>query len=474
MDAPLYNHLIQYNKAMTSFHMPGHKFGKKLEMDQISLLDLDLTEVPGLDNLYDANGIIMQAQKKMAQQYKAKETIFLTNGSTTGIIASMMAVCRPGESLIIARNSHHSVWNGLILGGIHPIYVNPRYDTSHHILGGVCIKELEEILIAHPEAKGVVIVSPTYEGFVSNMKEITQLVHQYKKLLIVDEAHGAHFVWNQRFPKSALELGADLVIQSMHKTLPTLTQSALLHIGSKKIDKEIVIQCLQMIQTSSPSYVMMGLMDYTRAYMKQEENLWDEYLQWLVKVRVKLRDQLEHLILLSKADLKQINICDIDITKLVIYTSNSNITGIELGKILREKYCIQVEVEAKDYIIAMSTIGDTLRDLEKFSQALLEIDASLKKCTFVQDNINMIKSDHQEKTLPREAFFAVKELISMGKCHGRVSAANIMLYPPGIPLVCIGERFSKEMVCYIEKSSQYIQGIHYEKNDMKVYVTRED
>lgn len=472
MKAPLYDQLIKYNKHMTSFHMPGHKFGKILEMKRLSLLDLDVTEVPGLDNLYDADGIILRAQKKMAFKYKAKESIFLTNGSTAGILASMMAVCKPGDSLIVARNSHNSVWNGLILGGIKPIYINPSYQKDYEMLGGISIVELEKLLIAYPEAKGVLIVSPTYEGFVSDIEQIAKLVHDHKKILIVDEAHGAHFVWHHKFPKSAIECGADIVIQSMHKTLPTLSQSALLHIGSDRIQREILIKHLQMIQTSSPSYVMMGLMDYIRAEMEQHHELWEDYLKGLLETRKNLKT-LENLVLISEDICQKADIIDVDKSKLVIDTSHANITGIELGHILRTKYYIQVEVEAKNYIIAMSTVGDTPSDLEGFSKALHEIDSQLVGCTPMKSNFNMIKSENDQSILPRDVFYAEKEYVPIDQCDNKMSAANIMLYPPGIPLICIGERFSKEIIHYIKGCSEKLIGVTYYNQDPQVCIKKE-
>ena len=456
---------------MTSFHMPGHKFGKALGMENLSILDLDVTEVPGLDNLYDAEGIILKAQREMAAKYKAKETIFITNGSTAGIIASMMTVCSPGESLIIARNSHNSVWNGLILGGIRPIYINPSYEENHGVLGGISPVKLEELLMAYPEAKGVLIVSPTYEGLVSNIEEIAKVVHEHNKILIVDEAHGAHFVWNQGFPKSALECGADIVIQSMHKTLPTLTQSALLHIGSEKVDKDIVLQRLQMIQTSSPSYAMMGLMDYMRGYMEDHSLLWTEYIKNLLKTRETLME-LKNLRLLSDNICRQADIWDLDITKIVIYTSHTNITGIELGQLLRSQYAIQVEVEAKEYIIAMSTIGDTSRDLDALSKALYEIDSQLISSTPIKSSFNMVQSENSESILPRDVFGGKKEYIPIEACENRISGGSIMLYPPGIPLICIGERFSKEMIVNIKECPEKLLGVIYKDGNTIVSVVK--
>lgn len=472
MKAPLYDKIMEYGKNITSFHMPGHKFGGVLNMGQISPFDLDVTEVPGLDNLYEAEGVILEAQRKMAMKYGAKDTIFITNGSTSGIIASILAVCKPGDSLIVARNCHHSVWNALILGGVQPIYINPSYDEDYNILGGICTSKLEQTLISNPEVKGVIIVSPTYEGFVSDIEGISNIVHKYSKILIVDEAHGAHFIWDKIFPKSAVQCGADLVIQSMHKTLPAITQSALLHIGSDKIDKQTLIQRLQMIQTSSPSYIMMALMDYIRAEMEEKENLWTDYIREILKVRKRLM-KLQNLLILSKDICGKVDIYDMDISKIVIYTYNTQITGVELGEILRSNYSIQVEVEAEEYIIAMSTIGDTSYDLGILCEALLEIDSKLKQGKIKKRYVNMIDINNKNNNVPREIYFADKEYIPIEKSKGRISATNIMLYPPGIPLICIGEVFSKKMIHNMKDFPGKLLGIINEKNNIKVLVSKD-
>ena len=472
MKAPLYNRLIKYSKDITSFHMPGHKSANILKMDKIPFLNLDVTEVPGLDNLYKAEGIILEAEKEMAKQYGAKDSIFLTNGSTAGIVASILTVCRPGDSLIVARNAHHSVWSGLILAGIQPIYINPSYNQEYNILGGICPIELEEVLKDHPETKGVIMVSPTYEGLVSDIKGIAKVVHFHNKLLIVDEAHGAHFVWDQAFPESAISQGADLIIHSMHKTLPTLTQSALVHLGSHRVDKEDFIKHLQMVQTSSPSYIMMGMMDHTRAQMKNQPTLWGNYVHALSKIRSHL-EKMENLVLLSKNICNQSNIYDLDESKLTIFTHNADISGIGLGSLLRTKYKIQVEVEAEEYIIAMSTIADDINDLEKLSKALLEIDSNLKSNPIKKRYYKELSIQNEKNILPRDVYFGEKEEILIEKSLGRISGANIMLYPPGIPLVCIGEVFSKQAIDQIKGLSSQILGIINTNNQLKVLVSSE-
>lgn len=473
MDAPLYDELIKYSEKMTSFHMPGHKFGNILDMKDIGLLQLDLTEVPGLDNLYEASGVISKAQKKMAKTYKAKESIFITNGSTSGILASILSVCKPGDSLIVARNCHHSVWNALILGGIKPIYINPAYNKEYNILGGICPDQVKQTLIENPQAKGAIIVSPTYEGLISDVGSIAKVVHTYNKVLIVDEAHGAHFAWHEKFPLSAVQKGADLIVQSMHKTLPAITQSALLHIGSNRVDKSTVIQRLQMVQTSSPSYIMMALMDYMRSQMEKEIHLWENYVQEVLKAREELT-KLNHLLLLEGDICAEANIYDLDISKLVIFTHGTNITGIELSEMLRSKYKIQVEVETDHYIIAMSTVADGSGDLELFSRALLEIDRSLEQKIKKQKDYQIMSEDHKSSMMPRKIYFASKEDVQLESSVGRISGTNIMLFPPGIPLVCIGEVLSKGMVKRIKDSADQILGITKEKGNIMVSVLKEE
>lgn len=472
MKAPLYNQLIKYSEEMTSFHMPGHKFGNILNMKEIPFLDLDVTEVPGLDNLYEAEGVILQAEEEMAKQYGAKETIFLTNGSTSGIIASILAVCRPGDSLVVARNCHHSVWSGLILGGIRPIYINPSHNQEYNILGGICPIELEEVLRDHPEAKGAIIVSPTYEGLVSDIKKIAKVVHKHNKLLIVDEAHGAHFVWQHTFPKSAVAHGADLIVQSMHKTLPALTQSALVHLASHRVDKKTFIKRLQMVQTSSPSYIMMGMMDYARAQMKNQPELWENYAEELNKIRADLQT-MKNLVLLTKDICGQSNIYALDESKLTIFTQHADISGIELASLLRSDYNIQVEVEADDYIIAMSTIADDIVELELLSKAFLEIDSKLKRNSNKKVYRKQLNIQNKNNILPREVYFGDKEEILIENSVGRISGANIMLYPPGIPLICIGEVFSKQTVEDIKRLSTQVLGLVNTNNQLKVLVSSE-
>lgn len=467
MNRPLYDKLVEYSKLNTSFHMPGHKFGAVAGLDEMNMAALDNTEAKGMDNLYEAEGIIKEAMELMAEFYSSKSTIFLTNGSTSGILASILATCRPGDKLIVARNSHHSVWSALILAGIIPVYISPEYLAEEDILGEMSTKTVEGALKAYPEAKGVLIVSPTYEGVVSDVEAIAKVVHEHDAVLIVDEAHGAHFVLGEAFPESSIKKGADIVINSMHKTLPTLTQSALLHICSNRVRYEGIIQALRMVQTSSPSYVMMGIMDYIRSYIiENRQTIETQYIQPLKRLRLHLNEKLKRLELIEP------NESIYDIGKVIVSTLKANISGYELEKILNESFNISIEAALENYIILMTTMADNEESLSKLEHALCLIDSELvvekKRASinsFITENISIAES-------PRDIFYFDKEWISIEKSEDRILSKNIMLYPPGIPIVAVGERVTPERLKFIRQFNNKLQGIKHINDEIFVEVVK--
>ena len=453
VNAPLYNKLLAYSRDKQSFHMPGHKFGTIADMQNINLSSLDNTEVVGMDNLYDARGIIRQAMELMADFYGSKDTLFLTNGSTAGILASILTICQDHDKLIVAKNCHHSVWSGLVLSGAIPIYVNPRYLSDRSILGEVTAESIGEALNTYPDAKGVLIVSPTYEGVISDIHAIAEVVHARDKILIVDEAHGAHFAALDDFPISSVQLGADLVINSMHKTLPALTQSALLHRCSDRVSYSQLVSSLRMIQTSSPSYMMMGLMDYIRCYILGHKTLLREnYINPLTETRQNLR-RLKHLKLIDfKED-------QYDISKIIISTLGSNIDGYQLAEILNDNYNIVAEAAFSPYIILMTTMADNKHTLMKLEEALIQIDTRLNSVSKTVEFKWNSSSEVIEGANLRQVYYAAKELLVIDKCEGKIAARHIMLYPPGIPLICIGEKIAKIHIELISSLKDKIQGI---------------
>lgn len=467
MKAPLYNKLIKYSKENLSFHMPGHKFGVGADLSNIDMTKLDNTEAIGMDNLYEAEGIIKEAMELMAVFYGSQKSVFLTNGSTAGILTSIMAICKEGDKLIVARNSHHSVWSALVLVGIYPIYVNPESICSG-ILGEIKKEIIEKAIIENPDAKGVIIVSPTYEGIVSDISGIAEIVHKYNKLLIVDEAHGAHFVLQNGFPRSAVSQGADLVINSMHKTLPALTQSALLHICSDRVSYEQVITSLRMIQTSSPSYMMMGIMDYIREYIiKNKDIISEKYIKVLKQIRQELIAELNYLNLIEYQPEYY------DISKVIISTQNTNINGYQLADILYKKYNITIEAALEGYIIIMTTMADNESSLSIIKKALVEIDKELKQSGEdgqISEEISIVEISTGDN--PRKVFYSHKEWLDIEECMNKVVSKNIMLYPPGIPIVAIGEKINEQNKALIVKHIDKLQGIKRINDKLLIQVIR--
>ncbi len=459
MYAPLYDALIKYSQTKYPFHMPGHKLGRFGNLETMDLFKLDVTEANGLDNLYEAEGIIEEAMQAMAAYYGAKTSTFLTNGSTAGILASILALCKPGEKILVARNAHHSVWHALILSGAIPIYMTPTYDVATGLLTTLSVQEVERQLLAHPDVKGALIVSPTYEGVVSDIEAIAACLHAQDKCLIVDEAHGAHFGVHDYFPESSLRKGADIVIHSMHKTLPTLTQSGLIHRGSERIPHEKLIQCLRMVQTSSPSYAMMGLMDFIRATIEEErEALYASYIEPLIACR-KALENLHALKLYTPT-------IPYDKGKIIILTQDTTLDGYTLAEQLETGYGLVVEAALPSAVIIMTTLADDREPLEKLAQALLSIDKELKVHTQhvdKQDNEALAQLLREMPTgegySPREIYYEATEKVAIQACEGRISKTHIMLYPPGIPLICTGEVFTARHIQSMHVLADKLKGI---------------
>ena len=257
----IYNYLNEYSESdFYGMHMPGHKRNEKM-MENDLPYKIDITEIDGFDDLHHADGIIREAQERAARLYGADETHFLVNGSTVGILSAIMGVTDKGDQILVARNCHKSVYHAIYLNELEPVYVYPEYDEKTGLNGEVKADEIALLLEKNPNIKAVMIVSPTYDGVVSDVKKIAEVAHAHEIPLIVDEAHGAHFGFDPYFPKNANENGADIVIHSVHKTLPSLTQTALLHINGTFVNREKVRMYLHMLQSSSPSYVLMASID---------------------------------------------------------------------------------------------------------------------------------------------------------------------------------------------------------------------
>lgn len=423
--------------------MPGHKLGRGIPEEFLGEIEkLDLTEIPGTDNLHAPTGAVKEAQELAAAAFGARKSFFLVNGSTVGLHAAIAAICRPGQSLIAGRDCHSSVINGMLLAGVRPHYILPEYSAEFGIHTGITASAVEKALDDVPDAAGVLLTRPNYYGVCSDAAAIAKLVHARGKPLVIDEAHGSHLSFNKRLPAGALESGADICVQSAHKTLPAFTQGAFLHVGSEKADLQRLRYFLDMFQTTSPSYIIMAYLDIARAVMQRHgkillDGLLDAIEAWSGEMASK------GIKLLGKAQLTNF---EHDTTRITVNTAAIGISGYSAEKLLREQNNIQVEMSDLGNIVCISTIADAPENIRRLFTAIAglkkygggEKAAAIPSFAGLSLPAGVIE--------PYEILNAEYEKIPLNNVPGRICRDIISPYPPGIALVCPGERFSREKV----------------------------
>lgn len=442
------------------FHMPGHK---RCRMDQINPYDIDITEIEGFDNLHHAEGIIKIAQTEAAELYEADHSYFLINGSTCGILAAISAATDRGDKILVARNCHKAVYHGIYLRQLKPVYIYPDI-TRAGIQGQIRPDEIEKALNQDPDIKAVFITSPTYDGVVSDIETISEIVHKRKIPLIVDEAHGAHFGFGGGFPQNATKLGADAVILSLHKTLPAFTQTALLNICGTYIDHRKIEKFLGIYETSSPSYVLMSGIERCIHYIRENgERPFKELRNDLDEFYSKTK--LKNLRLVKKEDFSMDEAYDFDESKILIFTDNAGMSGQVLLEKLLGEYQIQLEMASGNYALALCSIMDTKKGFDRLSYALMDIDKkisvnknSVKTGSYV-DNLSPKTASGGEVKLKADMYQTLSKnmeicdayekrciLTRLSEAAGKTSGVFVYLYPPGIPLAVPGEIINQKLV----------------------------
>lgn len=455
----LYETLIEYGDSDAyPFHMPGHKRrGNFVNPNQI-----DITEIDGFDNLHHAEGILREAQERAADLYGSSETHFLVNGSTCGILSAVSACTSKGGKLLMARNCHKAAFHGAFLNELEIVWLYPETELQYGINGGIKPAQVEQCLGKDRDIEAVLITSPTYDGVVSDVKEIARIAHKYGVPLIVDEAHGAHFGFHPGFPEGSVKLGADIVIHSLHKTLPSFTQTAVLHVNGRLADRERLTWYLGIFQSSSPSYILMAGMDSCirkitedgagmfEALHRRLEGFYQNSVKWN---RVKLAE-IER----SEAS----GIYDFDRSKLIFSVKGAGLDGRMLKEQLRKDHQLELEMAAGSYALALTSMMDTEEGFKRLSDAISEIDKNVKpdanKAFVLADTF----SRNEVVCRISQAIGQKKEEILFAGSEGRVSAEFLYLYPPGIPLLVPGERIStglKERIEDYKRRGFDIQGL---------------
>ena len=471
----LYEKLEEYSESdYYPFHMPGHKRNQK-DADKSPYL-YDITEIEGFDNLHCPEEIIKERIEKVSEFYKSKKSYYLINGSTCGIMSAVSAATERKKTIIAARNSHKSLYNTIFLLNLKSEYIYPSYAEEYGIAEAIRPEELEKLLSEYDnieEIGAVFITSPTYEGVVSDIKKIAEISHKRKIPLIVDEAHGAHFGMHTYFPQSALENGADIVIQSLHKTLPSLTQTAVLHISKQSlIQSQDLERYLSIYQSSSPSYVLLAGIDRCMdILMKRKEEVFEEYITRLDNFRKSCRE-LRYFKLFSAAGH---NIHAYDKSKLVIVPDIRYYNGKKLYDVFFNKYHLQMEMASERYVIAMTSINDTEEGFSRLYQALEDMEREIRISVryrqiysdMSKDGGNVLSYQSEfgnyenkfnikyEKAVVckkiRDAYFEKYDMIELDMAKGKISQEFIYLYPPGIPILAPGEIITETIIRNVKR-----------------------
>lgn len=446
----LYDALLKYQKSdMYPFHMPGHKRQKE---KFVNPFQIDLTEIYGFDNLHHAEGILKEIQERAAGLYGSEETHFLINGSTCGILSAVSACTTKRGKILMARNCHKAAYHAALLGELEVKYIYPEREDLFGINGGIRPETVERLLEQTEGIQAVMVTSPTYDGVVSDIKRIGEIVHRKKIPLIVDEAHGAHFGFHPYFPNSSVRLGADLVIHSLHKTLPSLTQTALLHVNGNLVNREKLQRYLGIYQTSSPSYVLMAGMDECiRELILYGEDAF-EGLKKNLEAFYKKAEKLSVIRLAGYQLIGKSGIYDFDRSKLIISVKDTGINGNILSDRLREKYHLEMEMAAGTYALALTSIADTEKGFDRLIDALKEMDDSLKKD--MQKKKEAVKTkDVSDPVSENEIVYKISDAVEksgksvrLREAEGEVSREFLYLYPPGIPLLAPGERIGGDLL----------------------------
>ena len=448
--------LERYGKSgACPMHMPGHK---RAALGGPLPWQLDITEIDGFDNLHGAEGILKDGMERAARLYGSDRAFYLVNGSTCGILAGVCAAVRPGETVLLPRSCHKAVYHALELRGAVPVYLSLPVDRAFGVSGSLPPRTVAEALAAHPEAKLLIVTSPTYEGVVSDVRRIVTLAHKAGVPVLVDEAHGAHLGFSLAFPSGAVTAGADIVIQSLHKTLPSLTQTALAHWNRGLVDGEELARQLAVFETSSPSYLLMGSIDRcVRTLEERGEELFAAYEKKL-EAFDRAAFPWKNLRLLchgrdSLAD--HPDFFAFDPGKLVVSTRGTDLTGPALMERLRREYGIELEMALGDYGLAMTSVCDTEESLGRLSEALGRIDGELKILPGGEPSL-ACPLPPRRLEIP-EARRLPGRLESLAAAAGKICGELIWAYPPGVPLLVPGEEVTAETTQILRRMAK--QGV---------------
>ncbi len=451
-EVPLFNALKEYHeKGTVPFDVPGHKKGKgACELSEFfgdTMLQCDVNSMKPLDNLSSPVSVIKEAQELMAEAYGADEAFFMVNGTTAAVQAMILSSCKPGDKIILPRNAHKSAVNGIVLSGANPIYVQPKIHNELGFAAAVEFEDIKRVIDDNKDAKAIFLVNPTYYGTVSQIDKIIEYAHKNGMIALVDEAHGAHFAFSDRLPKCAIDAEADLVAVSTHKTGGSLTQSSVLLRKGDRVKSWKVHKSINLTQTTSASYLLMSSLDVARRNLVLNgKQIFDKLIEVCRDIRSNI-NKIDGLNAFGREIIGKYGIVDFDELKLSINVHGLGLTGLEVYAILRDEYNIQVELGDMYNILAIVSVGDDENSLMKLYNALLDLASKYRteKKEFIKINLQ----NPEIKISPRDAFYAEKVGIALNDACGKISGESVMVYPPGIPIICPGEIITEDIIYHI-------------------------
>lgn len=467
LDMPLCNAIMRHiSTSRLPLHTPGHKQGRLipeilLQQWGETVFDWDLTEVGELDNLLYADGVIAEAEQLTAELYGSHDVVFSTQGSTAGVLAGLLALVKPGQKVLVPRNIHVSVLNGLALTGAVPLFM--PVEIHNGVVCGVSRTVLEHMLEQHSDAAAVVLVHPSYDGIALDVVEAVSTAHRYGVAVLVDEAHGAHLCFHHKLPTSAVTAGADIVVHSAHKSLPALTGAAFIHINGLKVSSEEVRQALRLIHSTSPSYLILASLDACR----RELALYGtQRLERLLKTVQELESFLSQLELVTRY--KPEGEFGFDPTKVLLHIPAENPS---FWSNYLQQYGIYVEKAEGQHLLLLFTMSDYDVDLTLLKRSLREVDDLLKEQPLQKNGYQVLPSPGRMLLTPREVLFAPSRWVPLHQAVGLAAARPVMCYPPGIPLIMPGEQITAEACSFCEESvarGLNLEGLQFEAGELQI------
>ncbi len=458
-ETPLFDGLVKHaKKNPVQFHIPGHKKGTGIDpsfRDFIgeNALSIDLINIAPLDDLHQPKGMIKKAQDLASEAFGADHTFFSVQGTSGAIMTMVMAVCGPGDKIIVPRNVHKSVMSAIVLSGAIPIFIHPEIDVELGISHGITTDSVRHALEQHPDSKGLLVINPTYFGIAADLQKIVEIAHSYEVPVLVDEAHGVHIHFHEDLPMSAMQAGADIAATSVHKLGGSLTQSSILNVKEGLISVKRVKAIISMLTTTSTSYLLLASLDVARRRLATcGREIIGQTIQLAQSIRQRI-NQIDHLSCVGEEILRTKAAYDFDPTKLIISIKNLGITGYEVENWLRENYNIEVELSDLYNILCIITPGDTEKEGAILVKALQHLSDEYHHFAEEKVATEVLLPDIPVLALtPRDAFYAETETVPIDDTAGRIIAEFIMVYPPGIPIFIPGEIITEENIHYIKKN----------------------